>query len=48
LLYRGKPGDDARALELLTEALDGARELELTGTVSRIKALLDDAGAGDR
>jgi len=48
LQYRGKPGDDARSLELLTQALDGARELELTGTESRIKALLDDAGAGNR
>ena len=48
LLFRGKPGDGARGLELLTEALDGARELELTGTESRIKALLDDARAGDR
>ncbi len=43
--YRGKPGDDARSLDLLKEALDGARELELTGTERRIRTLLDEAGA---
>jgi class 3 adenylate cyclase/tetratricopeptide (TPR) repeat protein len=42
LLYRDQPGDRTRALELLNEALDGAKELQLTGTEHRIKTLLDE------
>ena len=45
LLYRDQAGDRARALELLNEALDGARELDLTGTERRIQTLLDEASA---
>ena len=44
-LAEGLSGDDARALDLLKEALDGSRELELTGTERRFKTLLDEAGA---
>lgn len=39
LQCRGQPG-------LLREALDGARELELTGTERRIAMLLDELGDG--
>jgi class 3 adenylate cyclase/tetratricopeptide (TPR) repeat protein len=46
LWHRGQPGDDARARDLLGEALDGARELELTGTERRIAALLVELGDG--
>jgi tetratricopeptide (TPR) repeat protein len=45
LLYRDQTGDRARALELLQEALDGARELELTGTERRIQTQLDETSA---
>lgn len=46
LLYRDQPGDRSRARELLDEALDGAKELQLTGTERRIKTLLDETFEG--
>jgi class 3 adenylate cyclase/tetratricopeptide (TPR) repeat protein len=41
LQNRGQPGDDKRVTELLEHALEGARELELTGTEARISALME-------